>query len=493
MMPPLPDSNVEIADGALGLIDAGSDGVHLKIGVANSGTPLTIYSFSGDDLAAKAAFSGGPLLESVVASMAEGAPVTYAMPVTPSVAGTVGAVTRTGTGTSVLDAATSAPKDTYEVLVKITRAAANLAAATAAFELSLDGGDTWTLETAVPVSGVISSSVPNTGLVLTFGAGTFVVGDVYSFKTTAPALNLADINAALDAALADPREWRFVHIVGASSGTIAVGVGVKLQTAKTLHRYTRAILEARDQNAGETYQQWQTAMLAEFTSVGDGRIAVIAAPAEITSPVSGQVRRSSAAGIITGRIARRPISEDLGRVRTGPLAGVKALYHDERKSPSLDAAQYITLRTHIGRAGVYATQGLTLAPTGSDFKLLQNGFVMDKAAKIVRDGTLFYLNDDFRVDPITGFIDEVEAQTIEADLRGKLTAGLLDTGDISDINLVEVKRNNNILSSGRLFVKYRITPLAYGKFIENELSFVNPALVPQVPAPAPGQQAGGEE
>lgn len=485
----IPDSFVEVLDGSLGLEGSVSDDVHLKIGVSTGGTPLTIYSYSGDDTAAKADLIGGPLAERVVSSLAEGAPTVYAMPVTPSVAGTVGVVALAGTGTATLATTGSAPANAFEVIVKITRAGVSLAAATAAFVVSLDGGDTFSAETAVPVSGIISSAVPLTGLVLTFATGTFVVGDTYSFKTTAPSLTLADINAAFDVALADPREWRFVHIVGASSGTIAAGMSVKLQTAKTLHRYTRCGLEARDKLDSESYAQWVSAIAADFANIADGRIFVMATPTEMVSTISGQVQRLSAAGIITGRIGRRSISEDAGRVRTGPIAGITKLYHDERATPSLDALRFITLRTHIGRAGFYITQGITLAAAGSDFKLLQNGFVMDKAAKIVRDGTLFYLNDSLVLNA-GGTIDEVQAKAIEADLRGQLRAALLDKGDISQEPVVTIRRTNNILSTGQLFIRYAILPLGYAKFIYNELTFVNPALVPQIPPPAPGQAAG---
>lgn len=488
----IPDTFEDFPDGGLGLLAGDTDDVHLKIGVASAGIPLTIYSFSPDAAGnVKTTLDAGPLVESTVTSLAEGAPIVYAMPVAPSTPSAVTAVVLTGTGTSVLTTTGSTAKDAYDVVIEITRAGVSLVAATAAFRISLDGGDSWSESTAVPVSGIISSYAGNSGLVLTFGTGTFVLGDTYRFTTTAPALTLSDISAALDAAFSDERVWRFVHVVGAVSGTIAVGVSAKLQTAKTLKRYTRAILETRDMGSAEANATWQASLGADFASISDGRICVIAAPAETVSPISGQQRRVSAAAIITGRISRRRISEDAGRVRTGPLAGIVRLYHDERKTPGLNAMRFTTMRTRIGRAGFYITQGLTLAAPTSDYKFLQNGFVMDKAANIVRDGTLEYLNESLVVSPATGFIDEVQAKAIEADLVGKLSAGLFDKGDMSAEAVVTVKRNNNILATGQVFVRYGILPLAYGKYIYNELVFINPALLPKVAPPAPGQTAGG--
>src|SRR5574340_210135 len=93
--------------------------------------------------------------------------------------------------------------------------------------------------------------------------------------------------------------------------------------------------------------------------------------------------------------------------------GVKDLYRDERATPGLDDARITTLTTLLGIAGSYVTQGLTLAPQGSDFALIQNRRVLDKANRYFRIALARYQNESIRVNGKTGRILEREAAQIE--------------------------------------------------------------------------------
>ncbi len=215
----LPKITQTVQDGGLGLVTSSGSQTVAKVGVCASGTAATVYSFEGPDVAAvKTALGVGPLTEAVAHSLeVAGGPV-LAVPVTASVAGVAGTVSHTGTGTSTMTVS-GAPKDGFEVQVKITRAGASLTALTAAFEYSLDGGDTFSPEIAVPANGVYVLGA--SGCTITFAAGTFVANDLYSFDCTAPGFSTSDLGTALDALKASSYKFGCIHVVGAPAPSLS--------------------------------------------------------------------------------------------------------------------------------------------------------------------------------------------------------------------------------------------------------------------------------
>lgn len=465
--PLLPDVWFDIQDGSLGILPPPTDGVSAKIGVAVAGpvgelVPVTTLK------QVREVFGGGPLAEALATHLAlSGAPV-YAIRVNASTAGVAGAVAKTGTGTGDLSVA-GAPLDAFEVVVKITRDGANLAAGTAAFTYTLDGGDNWSPEIAIPSGG--NYALPGTGLNLTFsdgGAGTsFKAGDTYSFSCTAPSYTLSDLNAALDVLLADPREWGWVHVVGATTPAIAAGVAVRMQEAETAYRFAFALLEAADDTDAN--------LIAAYANFADKRVAVAVGYAELASPLTGRVHKRSAAWVASGRLAAIPVHEHLGRVITGPVQGVVRLYRDEFATPGMDEQRFLTMRTIIGRSGFYFTRGRIKAPQGSDFQYIENRRVMDRACRIARNAALRYLNDSVRVDD-AGNIAEADARAIEAFVEGQLLAGLVSPGHASAVQ-VSLKRDSNVISSRSTTLTLRVRPLGYLEYIETDIGFSNPALV----------------
>jgi Protein of unknown function (DUF2586) len=475
------DVLVEFDDGNLGLLPGGGS-VHLKIGTCSLGQPNVLTSVRTTKQV-KERLGTGRLAESAASSIGEKAAPVLVVPATPSTGG-IDAIVHTGTGTAVLNdgdgsLVESQPLDAYEVIIRITKAGVNLVAGTAAYIISLDGGDTFEDERAVPINGIIEPE--NTGLTLTFTTGTFVVGDEYTLNTSAPSASVSSIIAALGVALADPRPWRFVHIIGAATPALAAAVNVKMQEATLSKRYTRAILEYRGKNAGETDAQYEAAFIADFGNFtsSEGRVAIVVGDVELTSPLTGRSNKVNWAQFLTGRIARRSVAEDAGRVRTGAADGVTKLYYDGADE-TLNAVRAITPHPRFGRQGVYSSRGYTMAPNGSDYKFLQHGFIADKVATVGGDAALKYLNDQIAVDPVTGFIDETEAQGIEADIGGVLRAALVEPGELVNVEVV-VERQNNILSTEELILEYIMTPFGYAGTIRIRIGYRNPRLIPAPP------------
>jgi hypothetical protein len=376
-----------------------------------------------------------------------------------------GTVSLVGTSPAGVTQASS-PVDAYEVRIQIATAGG---LGVGAFVYSTDGGNTVSPVIAIPGGGVYS--IPGTGVVLTF-AGTFTAGDLYTFTTTAAGFSNSDVTAALDAVLASPLEWGFVHIVGtpasaAASASLAAVLDSKLTTAETNFRYAFGVAECPQTESDST-------IMAAFASFESRRTMVTVGDVGMVSVLTGKINRRNLAWSATARIARIPISDDPAWVALGALRNVTKLYRDEASTPGLDETRFTTARTHIGRAGYYLTNGRTMAPGGSDYTYVQFRRVMDRACQVVRAGILPFLNSSVRIDD-AGKIDERDAKQIESMVNGMLDTALVSPGYVSASEVV-VDRSANILSGATLPVTVRVRPKGYAKQIEVSMGFTNPAL-----------------
>jgi hypothetical protein len=466
----LPAVTQTILDGASGALALGSD-LHVKVGVSSTGTADTLVIYTDpDDL--ETDYGTGPLVEAAAYHIsATGLPVGIVRCASGTVtAGTLGAITKVDShgGPTITDS-TTASNDAYEVLLEIVLGGA---VATATFKMSLDGGDTFgaTTVTAATVSNIYSS-----GINLAFAAGTYVAGDQYSATTTPPTVSALGVSNAIDAAFENGTEFRLIHVVGhasAGSGTATSAAAVQTimnSAALNDYRYAYAVLDAADDTDAN--------LVTAFASVSANRVAVGAGFCEVISPLTQRYYERSQAWVIVAEIMRRPLSVDPGFFGEGygSVTGVTELYRDERTDTLLDAARFLTLRTHVGRAGFYVTRGRMMAALGSDFDSNTHRQVMDATCKVTYNALLPYLNADLALDADTGLIIEDEAQAIEADVNGRLAAYITSPGHASDAQFL-LDRTYDVLTNETLKVKTRVLRKAYARTIENTLSFRNPAL-----------------
>jgi hypothetical protein len=468
----LPEVKTTIRDGALGIVPDNTNGVQAKIGSSSLGT-VNVPVAVNDLQTLKDTFGTGPLVEAAAVALNEAGGPVICVRVT-SATGTMGSMTATKTGTATL-AITGGTLDAYRLRIEIIQGGATLTAGTATFRYSLDGGATYSGELAVPTSGVYV--IPGTGMTITwtYTSGTaFVAADNWVGTGTGPTFSLSDAMLAADALLADTtNDFAFVHVVGApatpgDAATFFASFATKMEgAATTLYRYARGIMETPD----DTDANQKTA----FASAASTRIGVAAGYAALSSPISQVSYQRNAAWSISARLGRIPAGEDAGWPERGPLTGVTSLTRDENKTPGLDAARFMTLRTIVGIQGAYVTNARLFSATGSDFEFFQHGRVMDIGSKIVRREGLRLLNSSVRVNATTGTILEQDAVSIETKIESALNAVLLHPGHVSAIS-VQVDRTTNILSTKTLTIRQRITPLGYAKFIQNDIGFKNPAL-----------------
>ncbi len=410
----------------------------------------------------------GPLVEAAAHSLAVAGGQVYCVPVSVGGSGLVGQPTHTGSGAANWSInIKGSPRDAYEVVLQIVQPGA---VGVATFIYSLDGGESFSPEITIP--GSASYVLSDTGMTLNFTGGPFAAGDTHSFSCSTPGFSLIELNDALTALFADSREWRLLHVVGTSgygyaAPAIAAVVDVALTAAENAFRYVRGIVEELDIPDAN--------MISEFASFASRRVGVAAGFADLTSSITGRVLKRPAAWPAVAHAMSISISQDWGAVEDGALPGVGKLYRDERVTPGLDAKQFITLRTFVGVNGAYVTTGRCMAPVGSDYALIQNGFVMDVACRAARQALLPFLNSKVRVDATTGAILEVDARSIEATVEAALNAVLTSKGHASSVE-VKVSRVENILSTQRLPVTIRVVPVGYARSIDVDIGFSNPAL-----------------
>jgi hypothetical protein len=443
-----------VRDGSLGTVPASVENVMVVFGACSGGTDDTIYSYSDkDDMKEDQGF--GPLVHAAAYLLGSG-PVLL-VPVHQDVAGVAGAVTQSGTGPAVTVA--GAPYDDYEPSVEITKAGT---LGVAEFQYTLDG-DTWSGIVQVPAGGTYA--IPDSGMTLTFAAGTYVLDETYTWPCTAPGYSTTELNDAIDAFLRSEYKASLALIVGrpataAATAALAAAAQSKAAAAETAKRYLRFFIEAADDTDAN--------LLSATINTDAKRVVCGAGLVELFSDVDGRFYKRSAAWTMARRALATPASRHIGRTKDGTMLGITSLHRDERQTAGLgtDTGRFCVLRTYVEKAGYYVEDDYTLAAQGSDFSQLRNGRVMDKALYISDQALFDYLHDDFELAP-SGALAEHEAKGIEQYVKQQLEDGLVASKNASAVEF-SVSRT---YTQRTLRCKTRIQVRPDAKWIEHDIGF----------------------
>lgn len=386
-------------------------------------------------------------------------------------------------GTAV-PAFSGTPNDAYDIRVKTTTAGASLTALTAAVAVSIDGGNTYGDPVAVPSSGVYA--IPNTGVTVTFGSGTLVVGDVFRVKTSAPTWNTTGLDAALDALAPMAGEYEFVHVAGPVDVTSAGTVKAWAIEREAAGEYTFAQCEARDNYTGESDTTRNAAIGGAspgfFGFDGQKYLDVHASCGYVrdyTHP--GAFPRRSLAALRSARLAKELAQRHPGRVRSGPIeglmpdpAGGSSLLHNVATYTSLDAARFSGAQNVKGQArGRYFFTSRTMALSTSDFSQVQRIRVMCRAAAAALAQMSTYVADDIGCkEDGTGQILPEEALRIEGEIKAVMKrAVVLAPNAFASSVSVAIVRTNNLLSTGVLQARIGVTPRGSVDSVSTTISY----------------------
>lgn len=451
----LRDVNISVSDGQLNLGGVSGDGVHVKIGVspAVSDTPIIIKGTMDADKI-KELLGLSPLADAAMDSVENGSSRILCIPVKATTNGTVGTVSKTGTGTGNLTAS-GTPNNAFNVIVKLTgQGTLN----TALFQVSADGGYSFGDELTVPLTG--SYEIPSTGITLQFAAGTgddaatgsFKVGDSYSFTTTAPAMTNSDVIAAIAKLRNITETFELVHIVGESAADLWAAVAAEQLTLQnTNHKPELFVLEAYAPNKNEDVDAYAARLISDRKSIKNYNIQVVTARS-LYVKMDGTTREINNAGIACGWYAAAKPQQSIGQtnafsVSSDKMLGLRPTGIEDHIS-DLDDVNYLTFRRYDGLDGYFVNNARVMCPDGSDYPYAEDVRILNKIIRETRAEALTQLQSDVDLEDVDGDL-AAKALFIQAPLDDMVRAK-----EISSV-AVTVSAGQDVQSTEAMQVKVR--------------------------------------
>lgn len=489
----LPDVEVEVLDGALGVMPPGSGRPMAIVGVAEKGPLNTPAAFARID-AIISNYGYGPAVEAAAYALERyGKPVVFVrsgdsepaeIPDADESVMTYGGCDELDdsgvTGTSTITIASGATcNDDYEAVVRFL-SDGTIGQAGITYQWSLDGGRTWSAVTALGTANSIT--IPNSGgAKIDLGVGDINAGDKVSFRCVAPRWTAQELSDALKSLENTKIDWEFVEVVGPVDADAADTIDAALasMSAKGLEKW--AIGHTRMPHPGESTTDYMTAMTALSGAITSRKLCVTSGATKTLSSISKRRYRRPLSFALAPRIASVSEEISVAEIDLGPLPGVQIIdkngnpdEYDESVTPGLDDLRFTVARSHNRIEGVYVNIPRIMAPTGSDFDRVHLVRVMNIYVETLRDYFIRRLHKPIRVSK-QGFIVETDAVELERGAVNRAASKLLKKPKASDLRVV-VSRTDNILSTRLLNVEARLTPLGYAEAIKLVIGFENPAL-----------------
>ena len=374
------------------------------------------------------------------------------------------------TGTSV-PAFSGTPNDRHDIVLQVTKASGALADLTGAVKISLDGGYTFGDPVLIPTTGVIA--IPNTGVTVTFGSGTHVVGDYFRVRSAPPLWSTSGLETALAGlvtAINAGADVDMVHIVGPIDATSQAVIESWGDTQKAAGNDLLILCEVRDQAEGESVSTWKASVkgvspgLQGLSSdIMDVGVCFVQAKSALRP---GLYWRRNTQSLRGPRLASIPLREHPGRVQSGLVQGLRSdglvgpVHHDLADHSDLDDARFSGVQSLDGRRGEFFFTSRSFALATSDFNEVQRIRVMNAAAAATRAALAEYVGDDVELKTDgSGQISEAEAKGIEAEIRARVAAAVLNAPNnhVSSVT-VTVDRTNNIATTRTLRVAVAVVP-----------------------------------
>lgn len=461
-----------IKDGGLGAASASSKSSFAVVGVS-SVVPAGVVGISNPSEIADT-FGDGPLRDFLEGVFSLSKPDVYCKAVAGTIAGTAGAVTAVKASSGTV-AVSGSPKNDYKISVEIVEGGG---LNTGAFAVTIDGVPG--ARVTIPQAGTYE--IPGTGLTITFTPGTpaegveaYVEGDTFSFSTTAPSASNAELLAAIDEIVAGKLSISALYVAGVTTNAFWAAFAAKLAVEEAKNNFLFGYCQARYLTDGETASVWAGLLAGtERGATVNARVGVVAGWYEGTDSISGQVDLRPALGKFAGRLAAIDVQQNPDHVGLGAITGINKIMPEGISDADINRLQeagYVMLRTYYEVLGIYFAAGRLLTDTTSDYKTIANRRTMDEACRGVAEQQIRFLNTDTGVaaDGSPEGLAQFKAMS-EMPLRNMKAAGQISDGS------VEIPEGQNILSTETLKTKVRIVPRGKISYIENEISFYNPAI-----------------
>lgn len=475
----IPSVAVSKSDGNTGVVRPSSDGILAIIAPCQSGTTNQPSSFTRQDLAL-AAFGYGKLTETAAYHLAVSKKPVVLIRGTGSATAANGTTTNVGAGTSVVSAS-GVPLDDYLPIITIV-AGGTIGAAGITLKHSLDGGVNYS--GTIALGTAVTFTIPNSGIIFAFAAGTLLAGQTASFLPTGPRLTNADLVAALESLRTYGGRYESILVTGMDiTATDVATLDLWLSAREAEGKYKTAVVNTLPRTSAQTEAQYLTAMTTAFAAASSTRVMVCADAGEVVSVLRGGILRQPVSMGLAARGMLYDISVDLAYVANGPIAGYtisdvrdNPKYHDEALYPGLDDIRLATLRTVPGRNGAYCNNPVLISPAGSDYVYWQHARVMNRACEITFELLTNRLSQGVNYSLTTGFITEEDASEIEGLVNAELGRQLKSR--VTDSRFI-INRTDDLRTMGgaTLNCELQIAPLSYVKKFAVNAKFVKTITV----------------
>lgn len=465
--------NVTVEDGNLGRNSSTASHAHVKIGVssAESNTPILITNtMKPDDIKAKLGYT--PLADACIDATENGLKTIYAIPMAADVEGEIGNVTHSGTGSGTFGVDGN-PNNAYDIVVQITETGDTNEGG---FKYSIDGGNNFSDEYTIPLGG--KYEVEGTGLTLSFEDVTteeksFVEDDAYSFSTTAPTMNNANVLKAVEKLISYNKTVEVCHIVGVSTKTL--WAALQIEASEFLTTYKKPLIflcEGRACAEGETLDEYMTAMEAERKGINSYFICVSLSYATYQRK-DLRTQNINMAGVISGLLGQAKESLSIGCVEEFPISSAKLLKllpeGIEEYSKEFDEMGYTVFRQYNGKEDFYVSNAKVMSPEGSDYKYVENVRVLNR---IVREVSLKATDKvQCEIDPndVEGSVKTIEAY-LNIAMEDCEKDKIISSGEVT----IETE-DLDILADETLNVEATWTPMGTARKFNIKFAVSNPA------------------
>jgi hypothetical protein len=481
--PPIPKVNLSFPNNNLGQTPPSPGNIIAVIGpctgpVANN-TPRTIGG-APENVVSLGGY--GPAAD-LAANLVQGG-ATIVLVRCAYTAATPSAVTKTGTGLSVMTV-TGSPFDRYtKVNVRVVRSGTVGAAVPPRVAISLDGGLTETGAMNVPAGGVFTALASTTGLTLNFTVATMVLGDVYTFSVPYPTVAAADLVSAARSLRQSTEPYALLYFAAPLSRTDTATVMAEVGTFPGRKRFARAFTESVDATPGDTEADWMADLSADFEGYASDLGVIAAGYAPCRSIVLGSVMWRSIGWLAAVRASLVAISRDLGaREDSGlvpykggdyvtapvPSIGLPAGYfiHDESLMPGLNTDQFMTIMSEVGLVGYYITNPNIMSGPVSDYNLLQFGRISDEIARLTNITFTLFLSGDVLLNPQGLVLDKVVSKW--QNTNDTALSSLVDNQNVSALGTT-VSNTANIINNEPIPVTVRWQPKGYPKVFDVKIA-----------------------
>lgn len=405
--------NVEVEDGNLGRNSSTATHAQVKIGVssAESSVPLLITNaMKPEDIKEKLGYT--PLADACIDAVENGLKTIYAIPMKADVPGEIGEVTHTGTGAGTFEAK-GTPNNAYDIVVQITETGNTNEGS---FRYSIDGGNNFMEENTIPLGG--EYDIPGTGLSLSFKDVTsesksFMGEDAYSFSTTAPTMNNANVLKAVEKLIGYNKAVEVCHIVGVSTKMLWAALQSEAEEFLTTYKKPLIFLcEGRACGKGETLDEYMAAMEEERKGISSWFVCVSLSCATYQRK-DLRIQNINLAGVISGLIGKAKESLSIGCVEEFPISSAKLikLLPDgiEDYSRRFDEMGYTVFRQYNGKEDYYVSNGYVMSPSGSDFRYIEDVRVLCRVIREVNLKATDKIQTEVDPENLEGSVKAIEA------------------------------------------------------------------------------------